>query len=89
MQGTDGVLSVVPCYRVGDQLGSGAFGTVYKAQWSFPGGKLAVAVKVMKPSIAEGAKVRFLQEAAVMGQFFHPNVVKLHGVVTVGEPVSL
>ena len=23
-----------------------------------------------------------------MGQFFHSNVVKLHGVVTVGEPVS-
>ena len=48
-----------------------------------------MAVKVMKPSIAQGAKVKFIQEAAVMGQFFHPNVVKLHGVVTVGEPVSL
>ena len=24
-----------------------------------------------------------------MGQFNHPNVVKLYGVVTVGEPVSL
>ena len=23
-----------------------------------------------------------------MGQFSHPNVVKLYGVVTVGEPVS-
>ena len=23
-----------------------------------------------------------------MGQFFHPNIVRLHGVVTVGEPVS-
>ncbi len=23
-----------------------------------------------------------------MGQFLHPNVVKLYGVVTVGEPVS-
>ncbi len=23
-----------------------------------------------------------------MGQFFHPNIVKLYGVVTVGEPVS-
>ena len=23
-----------------------------------------------------------------MGQFFHPNVVRLYGVVTVGEPVS-
>ena len=24
-----------------------------------------------------------------MGQFHHPNIVKLHGVVTVGEPVSI
>ena len=24
-----------------------------------------------------------------MGQFSHPNVIKLYGVVTVGEPVSL
>ena len=24
-----------------------------------------------------------------MGQFLHPNVVKLYGVVTVGEPVSV
>ena len=43
---------------------------------------------MMKPSIAEDAKVKFLQEAAIMGQFSHSNVVKLHGVVTVGDPVS-
>ena len=23
-----------------------------------------------------------------MGQFHHPNIVKLYGVVTIGEPVS-
>ena len=33
-------------------------------------------------------QVKFLQEAAIMGQFKHPNVIKLYGVVTVGEPVS-
>eukprot|EP00731_Ephydatia_muelleri_P029402 Em0020g1046a len=71
---------------VSDELGSGAFGTVYKAQWNFPGGKLGVAVKVMKPSIAQGQRSSSSRMAAVMGQFFHPNVVKLHGVVTVGEP---
>ena len=32
--------------------------------------------------------MRFLQEAAIMGQFCHPNVVRLYGVVTVGDPVS-
>ena len=24
-----------------------------------------------------------------MGQFHHPNVAKLHGVVTIGDPVSI
>ncbi len=47
-----------------------------------------VAVKTLQPGISEEDKVKFLQEAAIMGQFLHPNVVKLHGVVTVGEPVS-
>lgn len=45
-------------------------------------------VKIMRPSALDSTQVKFLQEAAIMGQFFHSNVVKLHGVVTVGEPVS-
>ena len=36
----------------------------------------------------EDESVKFLQEAAIMGQFRHPNIVRLHGVVTMGEPVS-
>ena len=46
-------------------------------------------MKTLKPNILEEDKIKFLQEAAIMGQFLHPNVVKLHGVVTVGEPVSV
>ena len=68
-------------------LGSGEFGTVDKGIWiSF--GSVEVAVKTLNDNATEGDKVKFLQEAAIMGQFRHPNVVKLHGVVTVGEPVS-
>ena len=47
-----------------------------------------VAIKTLKEESPEGEKVKFLQEAAIMGQFHHPNIVKLHGMVTVGEPVS-
>ena len=32
-------------------------------------------------------KVKFLQEAAIMAQFRHPNVIQLYGIVTNGEPV--
>ena len=48
---------------------------------------MEVAIKTNQ-SKDEEDKVKFLQEAAIMGQFRHPNVVKLYGVVTVGEPVS-
>ena len=47
-----------------------------------------MAVKIMKPSALEDAKVKFIQEAAILGQFFHSNVVKLYGLVTVSSPVS-
>lgn len=33
--------------------------------------------------------MRFLQEAATIGQFQHPNIVRLHGVVTVSDPVMI
>ena len=51
--------------------------------------KIEVAVKTLKDGAGKEDKVKFLQEAAIMGQFSHPNVVKLYGIVTEGEPVSL
>ena len=33
-------------------------------------------------------KVKFLQEAAIMAQFKHPNVIQLYGIVTDGQPVG-
>ena len=71
-----------------EQLGSGQFGEVCKALWSLSGATKELAIKTLRAELPEEEKVRFLQEAAIMGQFSHPNVVKLYGVVTVGEPVS-
>ena len=47
-----------------------------------------VAVKTLKSAATEDDRVSFLQEAAIMGQFRHPNIVTLMGVVTIGNPVS-
>ena len=47
--------------------------------------RLEVAVKALKKGCSV---VKFLQEAAIMGQFNHPSIVKLHGVVIDEEPVS-
>ena len=41
-----------------------------------------VAVKTLKlDENSKEEKVRFLQEAAIMGQFMYTNVLRLHGVV--------
>ena len=73
-------------------LGSGQFGTVHRGEWLQASGsseeKSDVAVKTLKEGAGELDKVKFLQEAAIMGQFSHPNVVELYGVITQGEPVS-
>ena len=68
-------------------LGSGQFGMVSQGVWSSPSGPVNVAVKTLKPRSSETDKVKFLQEAAINGQFRHPNVVKLIGVVTSDQPV--
>ena len=69
-------------------LGSGQFGTVYKGVFDSGSGEVEVAVKTLKEGSGEEDRVKFLQEAAIMGQFKHHNVVEMFGVVTLGEPVS-
>ena len=75
--------------RVGGSLGSGQFGMVSRGKWlAAVGGPVDVAIKTLQPSAKETDRVKFLQEAAINGQFRHPNIVQLHGVVTVGDPVQ-
>ena len=81
----------VPAYRGTECLGSGQFGTVKKGVWqSSPSSpRLDVAIKTLNSSANEVDRVKFLQEGAIMGQFRHPNVVKLHGIVRDGQTVCL
>ena len=46
-----------------------------------------VALKSLTKT-SEEDKVKFLQEAAIMAQFRHPNVIVLHGMIANGNPVS-
>ncbi len=48
-----------------------------------------MAVKTLKEGASEEDRVKFLQEAAIMGQFKHTNVVTMHGVIKEREPVSV
>ena len=77
-----------PCRQLG-VLGSGEFGTVCKGEWVYADKKLDVAIKILSDSSDETNKVKFLQEAAIMSQFRHPNVIKLYGVVTNGQQVDI
>ena len=74
--------------RLKELLGAGQFGEVCKAVWRVESHELELAVKTLKAGASEEDKVKFLQEAAIMGQFSHTNVIKMYGVVTLGEPVS-
>jgi len=81
------VPSLLTLNRSGESLGSGQFGVVYRGTWQCEMGQVGVAIKTVKGGVSETDRVKFLQEAAINGQFRHPNIVKLHGVVTIGEPV--
>ncbi|XP_033097815.1 ephrin type-B receptor 1-B-like isoform X2 [Anneissia japonica] len=48
-----------------------------------------VAVKMLKPGASEPDRNNFLLEASIMGQFLHPNVVELLGVVTKTRPAMI
>ena len=74
---------------LGDVLGAGAFGAVQKAALAIRGRTAAatfpVAVKSLTAGGADSARM-FLEEAAIMAQFEHGNVVSLIGVVTATQP---
>ena len=74
----------VTVYRIMGHLGSGQFGNVEKGMWQ----RKEVALKTLKTGSTHEDKVKFLQEAAIMAQFKHPNIVTLHGVASDKEPVS-
>ena len=73
--------------RITGHLGSGQFGNVERGTWRSDK-DLEVALKTLKEGSREVDKVKFLQEAAIMAQFRHPNIVTLYGVVSDKEPVS-
>ncbi len=58
------------------EIGSGAMGAVYRAQYRDK--NLRVAIKVMAPGVgsSETAQARFQREAEVLKRLDHPNIVK-------------
>ena len=68
------------CVKMEEQLGEGNFSTVHLGTWMSQDGPKQVAIKRLRSDAYEDVMVNFLQEAAIMGQFHHNNVVKLVGI---------
>ncbi|XP_039306875.1 ephrin type-A receptor 4 isoform X14 [Solenopsis invicta] len=73
-------------------IGGGEFGDVCRGKLKLPPDgrtEIDVAIKTLKPGSADKARNDFLTEASIMGQFEHPNVIFLQGVVTKSNPVMI
>ena len=68
-------------HRIIKRLGIGEFGVVTLGLLSRAQGDIEVAVKTLNADASNKDKLRFLQEATIMSQFDHQNVIKLHGIV--------
>ena len=51
--------------------------------------EIYVAIKTLKAGYVEKQRRDFLSEASIMGQFDHPNIIRLEGVVTKSRPVMI
>lgn len=64
-------------------LSSGEFGEVCSGRLKLPSKKeICVAIKTLKGGYTDKQRRDFLAEASIMGQFDHPNIIRLEGVVT-------
>ncbi|MBN3306939.1 EPHB4 protein, partial [Amia calva] len=80
----------VSCVKIEEVIGAGEFGEVCRGRLKVPGRKENyVAIKTLKGGYTERQRRDFLSEASIMGQFEHPNIIRLEGVVTASCPVMI
>ncbi|NXQ34848.1 EPHB2 protein, partial [Alaudala cheleensis] len=80
----------ISCVKIEQVIGAGEFGEVCSGHLKLPGKReIFVAIKTLKSGYTEKQRRDFLSEASIMGQFDHPNVIHLEGVVTKSSPVMI
>ncbi|KAJ1062988.1 hypothetical protein K5549_005017 [Capra hircus] len=79
---------VDPTYiKIEEVIGAGSFGEVRRGRLQ-PRGRREqpVAIQALWTGGAESLQMAFLGQAAMLGQFQHPNILRLEGVVTRSRP---
>uniref|UniRef100_A0A8C6LH04 receptor protein-tyrosine kinase n=1 Tax=Nothobranchius furzeri TaxID=105023 RepID=A0A8C6LH04_NOTFU len=71
-------------------IGIGEFGEVCSGRLRMQGKReIYVAIKSLKAGYSDKQRRDFLSEASIMGQFDHPNIIRLEGVVTRCKPLMI
>uniref|UniRef100_A0A8B9RQB5 receptor protein-tyrosine kinase n=1 Tax=Accipiter nisus TaxID=211598 RepID=A0A8B9RQB5_9AVES len=78
------------CITIERVIGAGEFGEVCSGRLKLQGKReFPVAIKTLKVGYTEKQRRDFLGEASIMGQFDHPNIIHLEGVVTKSRYILL
>ncbi|NXH43816.1 FES kinase, partial [Dicaeum eximium] len=72
---------------LGERIGQGNFGEVFSGR--LRADNSPVAVKSCRETLPPELKAKFLQEARILKQYRHPNIVRLIGVCTQKQPVYI
>lgn len=79
-------VSLTAAFMLGERLGSGGYGTVYRVKHDLLG--MDFAVKVFEPVFDDGNQPdldRFFREARVLFHLHHPNIIRVHDAGLIGK----
>ncbi|RDD41039.1 Ephrin type-B receptor 3 [Trichoplax sp. H2] len=66
-----------------ESIGHGAFAEVKRGFWYQEAGKpIEAALKILKSEATTGERIKFFQEAVIMQQFSHANIVQFYGMIS-------
>ena len=74
--------------RLKELITKGEFVDVNRGTWKGREKDLHVVVKSLVGGAPQDEKIKLLQEAVVMGQFHHPNILQFYGIVDEYNTVS-
>ncbi|KAI8333119.1 hypothetical protein BC941DRAFT_455229 [Chlamydoabsidia padenii] len=84
--GVDG--QVTAKYKLGNVIGKGQFGIVYRAL-ELRTGKMMAVKRIKLDSSKEGDLLDVMQEAKLLQQLSHPNIVKYEGIIQTQDHVNI